>query len=203
MDPRWRTKAPPFDLLARHYLARGLENHPDIGKHVAEAEISELDREPMTRLLMLAQNMGIDAKALIEETERQEDERRRYSDEHPGFSGVIKFDLTVEMFGKRVTRKARCNYEYTPPWAYYDPRKRAVYEGWHGSSMRVEFLSAPEKDGDLGDPAWEKIDILAIGELWNVLEDAIEEKSKAEDAERRRIATARATSAAKSSRRRH
>src|SRR5262245_56893647 len=47
MDPRWRTKAPPHDLLAHHYLALGLEKHPDIGKHVAEADIGELDPGPM------------------------------------------------------------------------------------------------------------------------------------------------------------
>jgi hypothetical protein len=190
MHSKWRTKAPAYDLLAHHYLARGLEKHPDIGKHVAEADIGDLDRAPMTRLMALAQEMGIDAKALIEDTEQQEDERRRYSGEFPGFEGVIEFDLTVEMFGQRVTRKARADYNYTPPWPYYDTRKQAVYEGWHGSSMGFEFLNVPEKDGDLGDPTWEKFDILEIGELWNILEDAIEERSKTEDAERRRVSAA-------------
>jgi hypothetical protein len=47
------------------------------------------------------------------------------------------------------------------------------------------------------------VDILAIGEVWNVLEDAIEEKSRAEDAERRRVAAAKATSPAKPHRKRH
>jgi hypothetical protein len=56
---------------------------------------------------------------------------------------VIEFDLTVEMFGKRVTRKVRAKYDYTPPWPYYERRKRAVYEGWHGSSMSVEFRTVP------------------------------------------------------------
>ena len=36
--------------------------------------------------------------------------------------------------------------------------------------------------GDLGDPEWEQVDILAVGEVWNVIEDAIEEKCRAEDA---------------------
>ena len=69
----------------------------------------------------------------------------------------------------------------------YDLRKQAVYYGWHGSSMSVELLNVPETDGDLGDPEWEKVDILEIGELWNILEDAIEERWKIEDAERRRV----------------
>lgn len=87
-----------------------------------------------------------------------------------------------------MTRSARAEYTYTPEWPYYDTRKRAVYEGWYESSTSVEFRNVPDKDGDLGDPTWETIDILAIGEIWNILEDAIEEKCKAEDAERRRVA---------------
>ena len=186
MHEKRRTKSPPYVLLMRHYLARGLAKHPNITKYVTD--VDGLDRQPMTRLIALASEMGIDAQTLIEETERQEIECRRHCDEFPAFSGVIEFDLSAEMFGQRVTRKARCKYEFTPDWPYHDLRKRAVYEGWHGSSMAVEFLNVPEKDGDLGDPEWEEIDILAIGELWNVLEDAIEERSRKEDAERRRIA---------------
>jgi hypothetical protein len=69
--------------------------------------------------------------------------------------------------------------------------------------MHVEFLTVPEEDGDLGDPEWEEIDILGIGEVWNVIEDAIEEKCRAEDVERRRIAALKATSPVRPSRRRH
>jgi len=38
--------------------------------------------------------------------------------------------------------------------------------------------------------AWEEIDILEIGELWDALDGAIEARCKVEDAERRRAAAA-------------
>jgi hypothetical protein len=158
----------------------------------------------MWALLDLARKMGIDdPNALIKAVEDDEAAVRRWCDLNPGFQGEIEFELTVEVFGKRVTRKAKAVYEYTPEWPYYDLTKRAQFEGWQGSSMHVEFLTVLEEDGGLGDPEWERIDILQIGEVWNVIEDAIEDKCKAEDAERRRVAAARATSPAKSSRRRH
>jgi hypothetical protein len=154
-------------------------------------------------LLDLARRMGIDdPNALISATENDEAERRRWSHEHPGFKGRIAFDLAVELFGKRVVRKAQAVYEYTPGWAYYDLIKRAPFEGSQQSGMHVEFLTVPEEDGDVGGPEWEQIDILAIGEVWNVIEDAIEEKCRAEDAERCRVAAAKATSPAKRGRRR-
>jgi len=40
-------------------------------------------------------------------------------------------------------------------------------------------------------------------EVWDVLIDAVDDKCRAEDAERRRIAAAKATSLGKTSRRRH
>ena len=56
--------------------------------------------------------------------------------------------------------------------------------------MIVKFLNVPEEDGNLGEPAWEEVDILEIGAVWNAVEDAIEERCKVEDTERRRVAAA-------------
>ena len=39
-----------------------------------------------------------------------------YSRTHPAFKGRLQFDLTFELLGKRVTRKARADYKYTPDW---------------------------------------------------------------------------------------
>ena len=33
------------------------------------------------------------------------------------------FELTIEMLGKRVTRKAKAEYAYTPEWEYYEWRQ--------------------------------------------------------------------------------
>jgi hypothetical protein len=203
MSKRFSTpKAPDIDILAAHYLRLGLGKHADIGQHVSN--LDDLHGMELWALLDLARRMGInDPDALIRATENDEAERRRWSHTHPGFKGKLAFDLAMELFGKRVVRKAQAIYEYTPSWAYYDLIKRAPFEGSEHSSMHVEFLTVPEEDGDLGDPEWEQVDILAIGEVWNVLEDAIEEKSRAEDTERRRVAAAKAISPVKGSRKRH
>ena len=34
-----------------------------------------------------------------------------------------EFELTIEMLGKRVTRKAKAEYAYTPEWEYYEWRQ--------------------------------------------------------------------------------
>ena len=52
--------------------------------------------------------------------------------------------------------------------------------------MIVKFLNVPEEDGNLG----EEVDILEIGAVWNAVEDAIEQRCKVEDNERRRVAAA-------------
>jgi hypothetical protein len=41
-------------------------------------------------------------------------------------------------------------------------------------------LSVHDEDGQLpgSEPEWDDVDICAIGEVWNVVEDAIEEKCK-------------------------
>jgi hypothetical protein len=96
---------------------------------------------------------------------------------------------SVEVFGQRVTRKAKAEYGFTPEWEYFDLYKQEPFEGWPGSSMHVEFLTLPEDDGDVDGPKWEQFDP-AINAVWNAIEDAIEERCKVEDAERRRIAAA-------------
>ena len=48
------------------------------------------------------------------------------------------------------------------------------------------YLTVPDKDGFDGSPSWEKIDVLDVGEIWEILDDAIEERCKAENAKRRR-----------------
>jgi hypothetical protein len=57
----------------------------------------------------------------------------------------------------------------------------------------------------LGEPEWEELDILAIDPVWDAIEDAIEERCKVEDAERRRVAAAQKSAPAPKpfSKRRH
>ena len=83
MHEKWRVKPPVYDLLARHFLARGLAKHPDVGKHIAS--VDDLERMPMMRLMTLAKVMGVDTDALIVGTEEDERARQRYCDEKSWF----------------------------------------------------------------------------------------------------------------------
>jgi hypothetical protein len=111
-----------------------------------------------------------------------------YSTRFPGFRGTLDFELC----GKRVTRKARADYTFTPKWEYWDTRKRAPYVGWPGSGACITVRTLPAKDGTDGASPWRKIDILDIWEVWDILDDAIEERCKVEDAKRRRAAARKA-----------
>jgi hypothetical protein len=91
--------------------------------------------------------------------------------------------MTVEVFGRRVTRKAKAEYSFTPEWPYFDLHKLEPFDGWPGSSMSMKFLNVPEEDHNLGEPAWEEVDVQAIGAVWDAIEDAIEERCKVEDAD--------------------
>ena len=92
------------------------------------------------------------------------------------------------MLGKRVTRRARADYKYTPDWEYFDLRKRAPYVGWAQSMPGITVRTFPSKDGTGGGPAREEADILSIGEIWNIVDDAIDEQCKVGDAKRRKTA---------------
>jgi hypothetical protein len=130
---RDRIKTPDFDILARAYLGRGLRKHPDAAKHVAN--VLEIEDMPIWRLMTLAKKMNGDANATIQDTEEHEHRLRRYSDDFPAFTGVIEFDLAAEVFGQRVTRKAKAEYTFTPEWPYFDLHKQAPFQGWSGSSI--------------------------------------------------------------------
>jgi hypothetical protein len=203
-------KAPDIDILARAYLGRGLSQHPDIGKHVENVE--EVEQMGMWKLLTLAKKMGVDPDEMIEKTEQEERALRDYSFEYPGFKGELLFDLTVTLLGKSVTRKAKVVYEHTPGWPYYDLRKQAEFKGWDSTKYHIELAAVPEvyeSDGwTEAAPEWFKSeDITRSGvlteEIWEAALDAIEEKCKAEDVERRRVATAERAAVRPTSKRRH
>ena len=69
------TRAPDINALARHYLQRGLRNHPDAALHVAN--VDDIEGMPMLKLMNLAKKMGVDADSLIERTEAEEHEISR------------------------------------------------------------------------------------------------------------------------------
>jgi hypothetical protein len=95
-------------------------------------------------------------------------------------------------------RKAKVVYEHTPEWPYYDLRKQAEFTGWESSKYHIELQAVPEEHHDdrtvtFGTPRWvEMTDLVSDDvlphEAWDLVLDAVDEKCKAEDAERRRAA---------------
>jgi len=211
MPRKGNAKAPDIDVLARHYLSRGLSKHPDVAQHVAN--VNDIEQMPMWSLLTLAKTMGVDADATIRATEEHEDKLSNYSFSFPGFKGALEFDLTVTFLGKSITRRAKVVYEHTPEWEYYDLRKKALYTGWNGSAYHIEVAAVPEEqdeDGNAtaGRPYWVRMDDITRDDVlphdaWDAVLDAVDEQCKAEDADRRRAAAARQADARPRSRKQH
>ena len=148
--------------------------------------------------------MGVDAAAMIRSLEQEDDKRWRYSYRNPGFQGTLEFDLVLELLGRKVTWKAKIVYTHTPEWEYWGLLKQAPYTGWASSSWQIELLAVPQEQDEGGnfvdlEPYWMKLEELTRDdiiptEVWDVLLDAVDDKCRAEDAERRRVAAARAAS---------
>jgi hypothetical protein len=133
------------------------------------------------------------------------------ADKNRPFVGKLEFEIVFDLFGERVTRRARVDYRYTPDWEYLDPKILELRKGWEGAAMGFELLTVPnppeddepivieddhddevvdDDDEDPSPPAWVKFAIVGEGILprsvWDRIDDAIDEKCKAEDQERRR-----------------
>ena len=189
-------RAPKIDVLAQHYLSRGLSKHPEIAQHVDD--LDQLENMPMYSLLALAKAVGVDADAIIRSTEKQEHELHQYALRYPAFRGEIEFDLALTLLGKSITRKAKVVYEHTPDWEYWDLRKNALFRSWPSSSWHLEVQAVPDEYDDdenvvEGEPYWVRLgditeDDVLPNEVWDHILDAVDEKCKAEDAERRQSA---------------
>lgn len=69
-------------------------------------------------------------------SEAEYEQASRYSLQYPAFKGTYEFDLTFQMLGNRVTRKAKAEYTFTPEWEYYDLNKMAPYVGLESATPR-------------------------------------------------------------------
>jgi hypothetical protein len=110
-------------------------------------------------------------------------------------------------------RKAKVVYEHTPEWEYYDLRKKEPYTGWASSSYHIEVAAVPEEQDDdgnttAGTPYWVRMDDITRdnilpNDVWDAVLDAVDERCKAEDAERRRAAAAQQAKVKPRSRKHH
>jgi hypothetical protein len=210
--PRYRDpKAPDIDVLARHYLWRGLSKLPEVIKQIADA--GDVEKMGMWELLKLAKSIGVDADEVIRAAEQEERQLLDYSHKFPGFRGELEFDWTVGFLGQSVTRKGRVVYSHTPDWEYFDLHKNAPYTGWDSSSYRVEMQAEPIEgwDGDNpvpGTPYWVSLEDITENDVlpsdfWEAVVQAIDAKCKVEDAERRAAAKSRQAQPTPRSRKRH
>jgi len=127
-----------------------------------------------------------------------------------GFEGKYEFDLTIEMLGRRITRKARAVYEHTPCWEYFDLKKNALRVVDNSeTAFYFEVLAMPQEfheDGTVTDeePYWARV--TAIIDLFDDLTDAlcvaIDDQCWSEDEERRKKHKGRRRKQASTSRRR-
>ncbi len=125
-------------------------------------------------------------------------EASQYSHRFPAFKGTYEFDLTIQMLGNRVTRKAKAEYMFTPEWEYYDLNKLAPHVGLESASYHVEVEAVPQEyhdDGTVteGTRQWVKMkDLIEDGvlphEVWDVLLNEIDQQCKVEDTKRRQAA---------------
>src|SRR4029450_3304268 len=188
--PRYRDpKAPDIDVLARHYLWRGLSKLHDVAKHVAD--VGDVEKMGMWELLKLAKSISVDPNEVIRAAEQEERQLLDSSHKFPGFRGKLKFDLTVAFLGQSVTRKARVVYSHTPEWEYFDLHKNEPYTGWGGSSYRGEGRAGPGGDWDgegkpiPGTPYWASLEDITENDVlpndfWEAVIDAIDAKCKVE-----------------------
>ena len=204
-------RLPDIDVLARGFLRRGLSKHPNVAQHVADT--NDIENMSTWELLNLAKTMGVDPAAMIRSLEQEDDKLWAYSHRNPSFEGELEFDFVIELLGRKVTRKAKIVYTHTPEWECWDRLKQAPYTGWASSSWLIELHAVPQEQDEEGnfvdlEPYWMRLEELTRDdiiptEIWDVLLDAVDDKCRAEDAERRRIAAAKAASQARPSRRRH
>jgi hypothetical protein len=205
-------KAPKIDVLARHYLWRGLSKLPDITKHVGDA--AAVEKMGMWELLKLAESLELNPDDVIRAAEQDERQQLDYAHKYPGFRGELEFDWTLAFLGQSVTRKARVVYSHTPEWEYFDLHKNAPYTGWDSSSYRVEMQAEPIEDWDgegnpvPGIPYWVSLEDITQNDVlpnafWEAVVEAIDAKCKVEDDKRRAAAKARQAKLTPKSRKRH
>jgi hypothetical protein len=117
----------------------------------------------------------------------------------PAFTGDLEFDLVLEFLGRRDTKRCKVVYAFTPEWPFYDPNTKTVREETETCSYHVEIKAVPElrqkADGTwkLGKPYWIHFedfirDDVLSHDMRDAILNAIEERCRLEDVERRRTA---------------
>jgi hypothetical protein len=198
-----------LSVAAREEVRRQLRAHPNLKHHLSSR--TEVSRLPKDELIALSGKLGVDVRAIAENAfqaggvtgilEPVVVQIMGYNEQPPAFSGILEFEIAIEMLGKKVSRKARAIYTYIPEWEYFDLARGGVFQGSPGSTIQLEVLAMPEgytfKSGPDGkhvreklSPTWTGFDVAETGvlsqEVWDAVEGAIDDKCRAEDGIKRR-----------------
>jgi hypothetical protein len=131
------------------------------------------------------------------------------------FQGELPFDLALEFLGRRYTKRCKVVYAFTPgDWPFYDVKTKTIREALESAIYHVEIEAVPElrQKADftwkLGKPYWLHFEDFCRDDVFShdmreILLNAIEDKCRTEDAERRRIAAQSPASPARRTRARH
>lgn len=192
-----------LDSIRRKRLRTAIRAHFDVAEFVSSgSEISSMSDE---RMLEVADLLGFNVGAatnfphLIDLDSALE----KHSMAHPAFTGQIAFDLSVNLLGIVVDRKARLAFSYTPDWRYFDAesaRNRLAHEY---RAVAIEVLAAPDFDAWVlneqlevvkasNEPRWLAIHLGERGVLpnavWSEVDRLIDEHCRKADEDRRRTA---------------
>lgn len=69
----------------------------------------------------------------------------RHVHDPPGFVGNYEFDLTFDLLGEKVTRRARAEYTFTPEWEYFDLEKQALFTGHYAIQLGLSVLTVEDE----------------------------------------------------------
>lgn len=107
--------------------------------------------------------------------------------EKPAFSGDYEFEIEIVAFSRKVARRIRITYEYTPTWPHYDEDQGEVVHGWPLLRAYPSVSIGAETDGE--GQEWRSLfDDDAKAFLDGIFDEAlgaIDRNCRAEDAVRR------------------
>ena len=115
------------------------------------------------------------------------------------FVGTLTFDVRLRVLGTSIKRQLRVNYQYMPPWRFWDPETGKQTVGTEALSLDLEILALPRAEGSMGlhgarlEPYWTSArELLAMGVLnrrvYDQLDRMVDADARTQDRERRQKA---------------
>lgn len=144
---------------ARNELRRLIRNHRDMYDIIEDYSL--INKATKTQLLEWSNALNIDVYQLVNAIDRPSkanfsqmpDEKLTDKEQveavlgsvkcDHAFSGIIPFDITLEMLGQKFVRKAYIKYQYTPDgdeWTFFDVDSGQDIKGLEGSVIAIYYF---------------------------------------------------------------